>query len=172
MSNYWPNGLELSDTQSPLQILATAQEDWKTGSAGVLTLVLQEAKSQSGNDMIIVHAKHVPSNRTATLFSVVHRPNAPYPATIQPKDNDVPNVLKKSYYRPGLGDAAIGIGMTKGRNVTNTWVSDTPSEFRAKLEEVFNLGTVKCEIFSLVSDAPADTADDDEGPTEEQAEES
>ncbi len=165
MSNFWPNDVELSDTQSPLEILETAQEEWVTNSTGVLTLVLQEAKSQSGNKMIIVHAKHVPSNRTATLFSVVHRPNAPYPATIELKD-ELPAALKRSYYIPGFADR--GIGMTQGRTVTNTWVSETPSEFRIKLAKAFNLGTVKCEILSLVSDASADTADDDEQPTEEQ----
>jgi hypothetical protein len=96
MSNFWPKGFELTDTESPRQILETAQREWNAESSGVLTLVFQETKSESGNDMIIVHAKHVPSNRTVTLFSVIYRPNTPYPATIQPKDDILPNYLKKS----------------------------------------------------------------------------
>lgn len=154
MSNFWPKGLELTDTESPKQILETAQREWKSESGGTLTLVFQETKSESGNDMIIVHAKHVPSNRTVTLFSVIYRPNTPYPATIQPKDDVLPNYLKKSYYKPGTIDSTLtgsGVLNFQGHQVTNDWVSDAPAEFRRKLEEVFNLGIVKSEILSLVS---------------------
>jgi hypothetical protein len=154
MSNFWPKGIELTDTESPRQILDTAQREWNAESSGVLTLVFQETKSESGNDMIIVHAKHVPSNRTVTLFSVIYRPNTPYPVTIQPKDDVLPNYLKKSYYKPGTVDTALiesRILNSQGHQVTNDWVADAPSEFRRKLEEVFNLGIVKSEILSLVS---------------------
>jgi hypothetical protein len=154
MSNFWPKGFELTDTESPRQILETAQREWNAESSGVLTLVFQETKSESGNDMIIVHAKHVPSNRTVTLFSVIYRPNTPYPATIQPKDDILPNYLKKSYYKPGtLDNALVGSGIlnSQGCQILNDWVSDAPAEFRKKLEEVFNLGIVKSEILSLVS---------------------
>jgi hypothetical protein len=154
MSNFWPKGLELTDTESPRQILETAQREWNAESSGVLTLVFQETKSESGNEMIIVHAKHVPSNRTVTLFSVIYRPNTPYPVTIQPKDDVLPNYLKKSYYIPGTLDNLLtgtGIVNPQGREVKNEWVADAPAEFRRKLEEVFNLGIVKSEILSLVS---------------------
>jgi hypothetical protein len=164
MSNFWPKGLELSDTASPMEILEAAQSDWDTNSHGALTLVFQEAKSESGNDMIIVHAKHIPSNRTATLFSVVHRPNTPYPITIQPKNDDVPTFLRKSYYKPGIADSLINSADdfgTRGKTVTNHWVSDTPSEFRTKLGEVFNLGIVKSEILNLASNIRAVTPNDD-----------
>ncbi len=153
MSNFWPKGLELTDTESPKQILETAQREWNSESSGALTLVFQETKSESGNDMIIVHAKHVPSNRTVTLFSVIYRPKMPYPATIQLKDDVLPNYLKKSYYKPSTIETLAGPGIlnSQGRQVTNDWVSDAPAEFRRKLEEVFNLGIVKSEILSLVS---------------------
>jgi len=149
MSGFWPTGLDLTDTAPPTAILKTAQGEWEAKSGGVLTLVLQETTSQSGNTMIIVHAKYIPGNRTATLFSVVHRPNAPYPVTIQPEKENLPNSLKKSYRTTGLGEiASIGV---YGQEVENEWVSDTPSEFRSKLEKVFNLGSVKREVLSLVS---------------------
>jgi hypothetical protein len=150
MSNFWPKGLEITDTESPKQILKTAQREWNSESGGILTLVFQETKSESGNDMVVVHAKHVPSNRTVTLFSVIYRPNTPYPATIRPKDDVLPNYLKKSYYKPGTLTGS-GVLNFQGRQVTNDWVSDAPAEFRRKLEEVFNLGIVKSEILSLVS---------------------
>jgi len=171
MSDYWPSGLELSDTRSPMEILRDAQEDWQTNSSGVLALVLQEAESQSGNDMTIVHAIHVPSNRTATLFSVVHRPNRPYPATIQPKDDDLPNLLKQSYYK--LGFATIGTALISAQRstVTNKWVCDTPSEFRTKLEKVFNLGVVKSEVLNLVSSSSGVPGDNDRESTDEHGEE-
>jgi hypothetical protein len=155
MSNFWPKGIEISDTQSPMQILETAQEEWINNSDGVMTLVLQEAKSKGGNDMIIVHAKHLPSNRTVTLFSVVYRSKQPYPATIEPKDDDLPDYLKKSYYKQSptekLINGSIGGVSYQGQQVKNTWVSDAPSEFRENLEQVFNLSIVKSDLLSLLS---------------------
>jgi hypothetical protein len=169
MSSFWPDGIELSDTQSPKDILNTAKEEWLTVSDGVLELVLQDAKSESGNFMIIVHAKHVRSKRTATLFSIVHEPEKPYPVRIQPEEENIPDSLKKSYYKKStaassfgsLADNLIASGPISldGRTrkdmslVTNPWVSDTPSEFRKKLSEVFNLGLVKREILNLASSA-------------------
>ncbi len=168
MTNYWPSGLDLSDTSSPLEILQSARDEWTEQSKGLLTLVIQEAKSTCNNHMLIVHAKHVPSNRTVTLFSVVHRPDAPYPATIQPRGDELPNVFKKSYYKPGFANIAAGMALSQSREVTNEWVCDTPSEFRPKLERVFNLGALKSEVLSLVSqDASAAEID---GETEEKDE--
>lgn len=160
---FWPQDIQLSDTQSPLEILNTAQEEWRTSSDGIMELVLQDTMSNSGNSMIIVHAKHVISNRTATLFSIVYRADYPYPVTIQPKDEDLPTFLKKSYYKPGARSIAemkehISLIPTtriaekqgvSGKQVLNQWVSDTPSEFREKLVEVFNLGAIKSEILNL-----------------------
>jgi hypothetical protein len=45
MSSFWPDGLKLSDTQSPRDILKTAQEDWQTDTDGIMELVLQNARS-------------------------------------------------------------------------------------------------------------------------------
>ena len=155
MSNFWPAGFELSDTESPMQILKSAQEEWATQSDGALVLLLKHCKSQMGNDMIVVDAKHVPSNRTTTLFEVVHRPATPYPVTIQPKGMDLPDFLKKSYHQQGI-DSIVAASVVAsyrmtGHDVTNEWVADTPSEFRTKLTQVFNLGTTKSEILNLVS---------------------
>jgi hypothetical protein len=63
--------------------------------------------------------------------------------------------LQRSYYKPGLSDVGLRMTIGQGHEVTNEWVSDTPSEFRSKLSKVFNLGVVKCEILSLVSNSPA-----------------
>ncbi len=158
MSKFWPTGLDIKDTASPAAILETAQGEWETKSEGLLTLVLQETSSESGNAMIIVHAKHMPGDRTATLFSVVHRPNVPYPVTIQPAKENLPEFLKKTYTKRGMGGLVLDM---QDREVENEWVSDTPSEFRSKLEKVFNLGSVKREVLSLMthsSHAVDDTA--------------
>ncbi len=158
MSSFWPDGVELSDTQSPKDILKTAQEEWQAASNGVLELVLQSTKSESGNSMIIVHAKNVANNRTATLFSIVHQPEKPYPVTIQPEKEDLPTFLKKSYYEqnPKLSAMDVGLLMKTERDqgmkqVINQWVSDTPPEFRKNLSRAFNLGIVKREILNLTS---------------------
>ena len=157
MSGFWPDGLDVSDTQSPMDILQSARDEWETNSGGLLTLVFQEAKTTTGNTMIVVHAKHAPDSRTTTLFSVVHRPNAPYPATIQPEKEELPKALRKSYYQPGIGE--IGLTGVQGREVKNEWVSDTPTEFRTKLKNVFNLGSVKRSVLSLVVHSPVPEKD-------------
>lgn len=158
MNKYWPDGIELTDTQSPKEILNDAKSEWSSSSDGLLDLILQDAESKSGHDMIIVHAKHAPSNRTASLFSVVCRKGQPYPARLQPKDDELPNFFKKSYKTKDFNTfSAVSLAVQQlskvgeEKWVENHWVADTPSEFREKLEEVFNLGVVKSEILNLIS---------------------
>ncbi len=157
MSSFWPVGFEISDTQSPRDILSTAQEEWKTNSGGILELVLQDTESESGNSMIIVHAKHVMNNRTAQLFSIVYQLGKPYPVKIQPEEKDLPSFLKKSHSKPSPQDIFLStnISLTPQQDLINKWVSDTPSEFRTKLSEVFNLRIIKREILNLASQVPS-----------------
>jgi len=153
MSNFWPSDLDISDTQSPKEILKVAQQDWNTKSGGMMELVLQDTKSETGNFMIIAHAKHVASNRTVTLFSILHRLGKPYPVTIQQKHEKLPDVLKKSYYKSSslsaIGDFAR---MKEPELILNEWVAETPAEFRTKLDKTFQLGTIKSSILNLMSD--------------------
>ena len=155
MSEFWPDDLELEDTLSPREILKEARSEWEERSGGQFTLILQETISKTGNDMLIVHAKHEPSGRTAELFSVVHRPDLSYPATIQPKSEDLPSFLKKEYTARSAGymHAAAQLGV-QDEVVRNRWVADTPAEFRSKLREVLTLGTTKSEIVSLAAARP------------------
>lgn len=179
MTNFWPEGIDLNDTQSPRDILNAARNDWQVGTDGLMDLVLQDAQSESGNLMIIVHAKHLVSNRTATLFSIVHRPNYPYPVKIQLKDEKIPSSLQKSYYVPNhrkLLSVAAELGLkeseSSGRMIQNHWVSETPTEFRHKLIEAFNSGVVKSEILNLASVAMGDMGDSVEDSIEDLADES
>jgi len=73
MSQFWPTGLDLQDTDSVLDIPQAAQREWSEQSGGLLTLVIQDAKTEGENQHYIVHAKHAPTDRTLTLFSVQHR---------------------------------------------------------------------------------------------------
>lgn len=149
MRKFWLEGLSLSDTQSPYEVLESAREEWETASNGALTLVIEQIEAERESTKLTVHAKHVPSNRTATLFSVIHRRNVPYPVTIQPREDNLPDILKKSYYEPGIIE--FDPRMHEGRTVENEWVSDTPAEFREKLSKAFNLSDVKTAIFNLTS---------------------
>jgi hypothetical protein len=162
MGNYFPEDIVLEDVQSPTEILADAQKDWEVSGGGVLKLLFQDVKSQSGNDIIIVRAHHIPSNRTGTLFSVVHRPSAGYPVTIIPEEEEkLPDFLRKSYIDntkpPGIHQAAM-IGLSKQHRpaffpavTENRWVADVPSEFRTKLQQAFKLSSVKSLILNLVA---------------------
>lgn len=168
MPSFWPSGLELSDTATPMNILLDASNEWKINSEGLLELIAQTAQSKSGNDMIIVHAKHVPTNRTASILSIVMRPGLPYPVRIQPKENDMPDIFKKNYLRPSnpLGFTAAAQAAAKGllndiQSVeVNQWVAETPSEFRRKLADAFNLGVTKSIILNLVTSDECSEVDD------------
>jgi len=154
MPSFWPSGLELSDTATPMSILLAAGEEWKTTSEGLLELIMQTGETESGNDIILVHAMHTPSNRTASLLSVVMRSGLAYPARLQPNEEDLPNFFKKSYSRP-----ANPVGITAIQNILNTiptfeenkWVAETPSDFRRQLADAFNLGGTKSIILNLVA---------------------
>lgn len=162
MSKFFPGGIQLNDTQTPREILQDAVHDWETESEGQLTLIFQSATTKDGDDMIFVHGKHVPSNRTVTLFSVVSRPGSPYPARIQPRNNELPTYYRKSYYEPGLMAGLALKADMQGRTVTNEWVAETPSEFRAKLVDAFNLGVVKSELLNLLCGAPQPDSEADQ----------
>jgi hypothetical protein len=172
MSNFWPKGIEISDTQSPRQILEAARNDWDEHSNGNMTLILQESESDSGNDVIIVHAKHFSGNRTTTLFTVISRPNAPYPATIQPRKEFLPDALKRTYYKPGILEGVqTTVDFRSGKEIINDWVSDSPSEFRTNLEQVFNLSPVKSAILNLLSISGTKVVLNDDDLVEEYVEE-
>lgn len=150
MTSFWPLGMDLRDVQTPHEILKQAQLEWKERSEGLLGLIIQETETTTQEPMLIVHAVLVPTNRTVELFSVVHRIDSPYPARIQPRENALPDFLKKKHYEPGIADLHEPMVLT-GREVTNKWVCDTPSEFRDQLRQVFELGTVKSDVLNLVS---------------------
>ncbi|MCI5164332.1 MAG: hypothetical protein D3917_20450 [Candidatus Electrothrix sp. AX5] len=179
MSSFWPEGLSISDIQSPYSpysILENAREEWETISDGVLTLVLQSSESEDSNAIITVHAKHIPTNRTAALFSIIHRLKEPYPVTIRPRNENIPNFLKKSYQlsRTSAGSAvtkvvaeleAINNPMSIKKTqelITNKWVSDTPSEFRKKLADAFNLSVIKSAVLNLTSSVSSESQSEDD----------
>lgn len=172
MTDFWPEGISIADSQSPKGILMAADEQWRTKSDGVFSLDIQEATSTKGHTMLIVHARHEPTNRTVKLFKVVHRATAPYPVTIQPREEDLPNFLKKSYFAPSftssfttMGDFAHAMRtMSEGRMVENEWVADTPGEFRDQLKGAFNLGIVKASILALVAEGDDSTERESESP--------
>ncbi len=186
MNKFWPKGLSVTDAQSPDEILEAACEEWENATEGVFTLVFQKSKSEAGIETITVHAKHIPSNRTSTLFSVTHRLNEPYPVCIQPREKvNLPNILKKSYYQynpkyyqygpdefpsefEGEHEHEHEYGDEEGWTITNEWVSDTPSEFREKLTEAFNLSVVKSAVLNLTSSkgAKSTSVDDDKAAQE------
>jgi hypothetical protein len=172
MGNYFPKDIVVEDVQSPTEILEEAQKEWEVDSKGMLKLLLQSTQSQSGNDLIIVRAKHVPSNRVGTLFSLVHRPLVCYPVTIiLEAEEKLPDVLKKSYTKrvdrtstpKAMGVPMIGDILSPfSRNpitdikaqfveVKNDWVADTPLEFRNKLKQAFNLSSIKALIINLLA---------------------
>lgn len=173
MTDFWPEGISLEDTQSPKDILVGADQQWREKSGGVLSLIIRETTSEGDNALLIVHVMHEPTNRTVNLFSVVYRPMSPYPAAIQPMKGDLPDFLKKSYYRPGIGGfGSIWRVASEGGTVKNEWVAYSPNEFRDLLKAVFNLGTVKADLLSLLAgggEGPDEPGDDELEATDQSA---
>ena len=163
MNNFWPEDVSVDDTSSPYDILESAREEWEAETEGEMTLELQQGESKNGHKMVIVHAKHVPSNRTATLLEIVHRQSEPYPVTIQPREEELPDILKRERYQPGLREIGVPADLSplEGRKIKNEWVSDTPSEFREKLSKALHLSAVKTAILGLACEA-SDAAPEDE----------
>ena len=162
MSEFWPEDLDLNDTQSPLEILESARDEWANESGGTLNLVLQKTTSTDDNTCIVVHALHPASNRTAALLSVFHRPGSPYPTTISLRKDELPKVLQSSYYEPSIVDMAGGLtGILAGKSgkvVQNQWVSNTPGEFREKLKRALRDGSIKSHILNLFAVPPEATS--------------
>ncbi len=103
-------------TVMPKEIL----ENWRFVDDNI-RLVLQDTTSESGNSMIIVHAKHVPSNRTSRLFTIKCHPSYPYP---------------------------ISIYMEIDRTVCTTF---NECRFRENLAKMFNLPIIKDKILDLAT---------------------
>lgn len=162
MPSYWPDGIDLLDSATPLEILHEAQQEWENQSGGVLVLLIQEQETEAREQCYVVHVQHVPSNRTVTLFSVLHRADLPYPACIQPIHAELPANLVKSRsviarQAEFISATATAAGRSLSKDVEQTienkWVCDTPGEFRRKLQEVLSLGGVKAEVQSLLATA-------------------
>lgn len=150
MSNFWPEGFELDDIQSPREILEDASVEWATKSNSRLMLITQDGVTTKNDAMLIVHAYDVHRDRTVSLFTIIHRPMSPYPATISLPSDDLPPYLRKEYYSRGIYDRTLPAGL-KGSTVINEWVCETPAELRRKLSEALNSARVKSAIVNLLS---------------------
>jgi hypothetical protein len=165
MSSFFPSGIDVRDISSPKELLDDAKREWVSKTVGEMTLDF-DSNSADGMAITCVRAIHVQSRRSANLFCVGHRPESPYPATIEPEDDDLPNVLRKSYYQSGspgfntFGAAAVAAlsGATEGRFVKNDWVAETPAEFRQLLTKIFNSGYVKSVVYNLIASGQARSA--------------
>jgi hypothetical protein len=159
LAKFFPAGLDARDSSSPADILLEARTQWERESSGALTLDFTNDEIKEGLAVTFVRVIHLPSQRSASLFEVGHRPDTPYPVAIQPDDDDLPKLLRKSYYEPGSPGltnwnammAAATLAKTEGKTVKNDWVADTPAEFRAMLEKAFNLGYVKGIVVNLLA---------------------
>lgn len=77
--SFWPEGISVENTSSPMEILEQAREEWETKSDGLLTLVLKKEVA-ADSFKINVHAKNTVSGLTSELFDVgLHEENG-YPA--------------------------------------------------------------------------------------------
>ena len=154
MSDFWPIDLDLTDCVSPQDILTQAQNEWESSGRGVFALVIRHATSESGNKMQIVYAKHLQSGTTSKLFQVVHRPDKPFPATIQPESEVLPVALRREYEKTVTSGFASVANLfdyqEKCVTVKNEWVATTPAEFRDNLHRMFQSDSVKSQLLNML----------------------
>lgn len=146
MFNFWPEGFEISDTQSPIEILEEAKREWLDRSKGQISLAIRNVVTDEGYERYLVYAHHVPSNRVASLFTVVSRNECPYPARLQPKIAELPRFFLKEYW-----DGPDHDDFRESCWIKNEWVADSPSEFREHLKSILNLSHIKSELLNLIS---------------------
>ena len=158
MSNFWPLDLNLTDCVTPRDILSEAQNEWGREGKGIFELVFRNTKSETGNELVIVYAQHRQSRKTAKLFQVLHRPDKPFPVTIQPEIEALPEVFQREYKKTvSSGFSSIAHLMNPQEriiNVTNDWVATTPAEFRENLSRAFQSDSVRSQLLNMLVTSP------------------
>ncbi len=164
MGSFWPKGIDIKDVAAPYEILQLANQDWLTESEGLLSLVIQEKEPEEGMEEFIVHALHIPSDRSVTLFSVTQLGDTPYPARITLRGDRIPIFLQKEYHRTKKGILADANALYESKElIANKWVSETPADFRKHLSEALNSSETKSVVFSLLASIKGtDDSDEDE----------
>lgn len=136
MAEFWPSGFNITDTASPYEILNQASEEWAEEGGGLLRLIIDQEDTVLSSTFD-VHAEHVPSKRTISLFSVTHLRARPYPSEIG-----------ISWY--GHSEMIAGIVVNQP---SQKLVARTPERFRELLRAVFNRDDLKSELLRFVVNA-------------------
>ena len=162
MSEYWPDDLDLTDTRSPLEILESVRQELIAMSGHRLTLDVIGTETGDGRVSIPVYAREMSAFRAAMLLEVTHRAGFHYPARIIPVTEELPDFLKKEYWKPGaVRDFGLSPALRSmevfGTQVTNEWVCDTPTEFSDKLQQVLKRAEVKRALLGLLTPQSAAT---------------
>lgn len=157
--SFFPDDIDLSEIQSPTEILEEAREEWARRSDGMLDLIVIESDlSDSTRSILDVILTHSSSGRQAKLLSLRHVPDQAYPLEIVPESFNYPDYLVKKRFVPARKKTLLGPSILDSlgelipeHTVTNKWVCETPREFRQMLAEALSLGSVKSLIVNLVA---------------------
>lgn len=157
--SFFPDDIDLSEIQSPAEILEEAREEWSRRSDGALDLIVVESDmSDNTRSILDVILAHLSSGRQAKLLSIRHVPDQAYPLEIVPESFNYPDYLVKKRFVPARKKTLLGPSILDSlgelipeHTVTNKWVCETPREFRKMLAEALSLGSVKSLIVNLVA---------------------
>ncbi len=162
--NFFPSDLEITNLQSPLDILSEAKLEWDSKGQGIISLLVDEGRSTSGSDstsvIIHVYALHIPSQRLARLLTIFHVTEKPYPARINPEKEDIPDYLRKERIGASSRSSLAAIESFRVSMSQNTsvdeWVCESPDEFRRQLVKALNRGSVKAAVTNIVTVSSVD----------------
>jgi hypothetical protein len=160
--SFFPSDLEITNAQSPLDILSEAKNEWDTKGQGIVTLLVDGGRSALHGDsdltLIHVYAMHIPSERVESLLTVIYASGKPYPARISPEKDDIPEYLRKERFVPakisGLMSPSILNTFREAipaHTVSEEWVCESPEEFRKQLSKALTLGRVKSAITNIIA---------------------
>ena len=81
MTSFWPEGLNIEDTRSPLEILEQAVDDWKKGGKGIIRLHVDSKQTEDGLEAHVATVVHVASSLASeALLQIENHPRKDYPA--------------------------------------------------------------------------------------------
>jgi hypothetical protein len=132
----WPDYIDDEDgTLTLMDIVSMARDELEARSNEKLTLVIQEVRSEIGNNIILhIHLRRHGDVRTIKMFSIVHPPDADYPASFMLRDGESSRDLRTVFGNSNRRIDAIDL-----------------DEFKCVLKKVLKLQSIKNDIIRLLS---------------------
>lgn len=156
----WPEDLQTQDVRTPAEILSEQAQLLEQQTNGLLEgSIVEQVLEDRKVTAFEVSAPRIPE--TVRLFEVYQSLDLEYPVAIMPPNINIPDFLKREFYRPGpkeimkvmseVATLSSNLWSRTGTWEKNDWVADSPSEFTKILEKLLSSGGVKAILYKLLA---------------------